>query len=266
MTTFVVCTGRCGSTSLCQWLQRYGDASMEPFARELIVESVKKPVTGKPSPAAVKLLTDIVRLCKNRTVVDNNLSLFVEDLAEIGPCRFVWLIRNPWDCISSLMAWKWYRDPDDIDENDVFAQNRLDAFRAGDEVRDVWPQHWTSWTKLQKCAWYWRWLNLQIEQQLSRLPEDHWIRVRLEDWSPATAKAVLRFVSGDDVVKDASLPRTNEGRWDDERPKWTEDEVSQVESVAGTALWRWYPEAHFKSPLFLAKWKAKEAEKALRAG
>lgn len=98
---------------------------MEPYAEQLVKFSVQKVESGKASPAAIKLLGNIARAHAGGCVVDNNLSLFVDELADICPCRFIWLIRNPWDCISSLMAWKWYRYPEEIDENDVFAKNRL---------------------------------------------------------------------------------------------------------------------------------------------
>jgi len=243
VTTFIVSTGRCGSTSLCAWLGGHGvDARMEPYAERLVVHSCDK-LAGRPNKS-VKLLGDVLRRHPSGCIVDNNLSLFVEDLSCMGDARFIWLIRNPWDCISSLMAWKWYRRKGDIDPKDVFANNRLTAHDAGEMSIDAWK----ALPKLGKCAWYWKFLNLRIEEQLARLDDDAWMRIGLEDWSPATAGAVLRFVGVDPGRIHPDLPRTNLGRWNNERPRWTDDEISLAVEVAGTTLWRWYSEGKFKRP------------------
>ena len=121
MRVFVVGTGRCGSLSVGRWLQDNDVLTeMESYAKRLC-QCVEDKVRGdrwnrKPLEAVWS------RTPLNGVIVDNNLSLFIEDLAAMGPCRFIWLIRNPWDCISSLMAWKWYRERRDIEPNDVFAK------------------------------------------------------------------------------------------------------------------------------------------------
>ena len=262
MFTFVVGVGQCGDMSLCTWLQQHGvRAVMEPHAERLIKAAVVKAETGKVEPITAKLLADVPRPHRNGCVVDENLSLFIEDLARMTTCRFVWLIQNPWDCISSLMAQKWYREPENRGRDDVFANNRLTASMTG-EMSGQW---WRGLPKIGKCAWYWKFLNLRIEQQLDELDEDQWMRVRLEDWSPVIARAVLRFVGGVEGGAEWPLPMTNAGRWNGERPRWTDDEMALVHEVAGTALWRWYAEGHFRSPEAVARWKVAQAEKTLVA-
>lgn len=253
MTTFVVGTGRCGTFSLFTWLGNHGvDSHMETYAKRLVVYSCDK--LHRRANRSVKLLADMFRRHPNGCVVDHNLSLFVEDLACMGDARFIWMIRNPWDCISSMMARKWYRRPNDIKSDDVYANNRLDAAVAGEMSIDEWKDL----PMLGRCAWYWKFLNLRIEEQLARLDDDSWVRVRLEDWSNGTAQGVLRFVGADQGRIHPDLPKTNLGRRDKERPRWTDDETSLVVEVAGTALWRWYSEGKFKNP------SPKEGEKTAR--
>lgn len=217
---------------------------MEPCAENLVVDARNK-LLGVERKQAMQFLKLIFRRNPHACIVDNNLSLFVENLAAMGSCRFVWLIRNPWDCIASLMAWKWYRKPNDIDPNDVFANNRLTAYDA-DEMSGY---EWEALGNLGKCAWYWKFLNLRIEQQLEILDEDCWVRVRLEDWSPAIASSLLRSVgSVDGDVADWRLPKMNAGPQGRDRPRWTKDEVALVTEVAGKTLARWYPERNFQVP------------------
>ena len=217
---------------------------MEPDAERLVVYSHYKLNSGK-SEEAVQFLSDVLRRYSHACIVDNNLSLFIENLANSGPCRFIWLIRNPWDCIASLAAWKWYRKPKDVEPNDVFANHRLAADVAG----EMTPDEWKDLPLLGRCAWYWKFLNLRIERQLVALDEDRWVRVRLEDWSPAIARSLLRSVgSVDGDVADWRLPKMNAGPRGRDRPRWTTDEVALVTEVAGKTLARWYPERNFQMP------------------
>lgn len=245
MTTLVVSTGRCGSASLSQWLGSCGVvARMEPYAKSLVVCS-RKSLSGVHDKGVGVVLGRVMRLNPNGVMVDSNLSLFIDDLDRLGDARFVWLIRNPWDCISSLMAWKWYRESGDIDAGDVFANNRLTAVMAGEMTADQWE----SLSILGRCAWYWSFLNLRIEQQLSLLDENCWIRVRLEDWSPVVAQSVLRFTGHvDGAVDEWQLPKMNVGAQNRWRPRWTNDETAVAVAVAGKTLWRWYSEGKFKNP------------------
>ncbi len=246
MKTFVVSTGRCGSTSLARWLQDNGLATeMEPHAFQLCCLAYEK-MRGCSWDDSV--LTGLwSRMPVGGVVVDNNLSLFIEDLAAMGPCRFVWLIRNPWDCISSLMAWRWYRNPDDPESGDGFASHRPFP------IHEMHVCDWSELPLIGKCAWYWKFLNLRIEGQLTVLDENCWVRVRLEDWSPAIARSLLRSAgSVDGVVADWRLPKMNSGPWDRDRPRWTKDEVALVTEVAGKVLARWYPERNFQMPAIAA--------------
>lgn len=240
-------TGRCGSLSLGRWFQDRGvRTEMERHAESLCRQAVYK--LGRGSWNRGVLETVWARSPSHGITVDNNLSLFIENLASRAPCRFVWLIRNPWDCISSLMAWKWYRDDNDIDPRDVFAQNRLTAPMVG-KIGEMSPYRWHCLPKLGKCAWYWKFLNLRIEQQLGVMDEDRWVRVRLEDWSPAIARSLLRSVgSVDGDVTDWRLPKMNAGPQGRDRPRWTKDEMALVTEVAGKTLARWYPERNFQMP------------------
>lgn len=215
---------------------------MEPYAESLVVDARNK-LAGVEREQAMRFLNLVFRRNLHACIVDNNLSLFIEDLAGLKPCRFIWLIRNPWDCIASLMAWKWYRKPNDIEPNDVFANHRLTADTAGEMTEDEWMRL----SLLGRCAWYWKFLNLRIEQQFTALDEDCWVRVRLEDWSPAIARSLLRSVgSVDGDVTDWRLPKMNAGPRGRNRPRWTEDEVALVTEVAGKTLARWYPERNFQ--------------------
>lgn len=216
---------------------------MERYAESLCRQAVYKLSRGPWNRGVLE--TVWARSPSHGVSVDNNLSLFIEDLAVMGPCRFVWLIRNPWDCISSLMAWKWYRKPNDIEPGDVFANCRLTAYAAGEMIADEWMRL----SLLGRCAWYWKFLNLRIEQQLGVLDEDCWVRVRLEDWSPAVARSLLCFTGAVDVnVTDWPLPKMNAGPQSRDRPRWTKDEVTLVTEVAGKTLARWHPERNFQMP------------------
>lgn len=245
MRVFVIGTGRCGSLSLARWFQDHGvRTEMERHAELLCRQAVYKLSRGSWDHGVLNVVW--ARSPSHGVSVDNNLGLFVENLAVMGPCRFVWLIRNPWDCIASLMAWKWYRKPNDIEPDDVFANNRLTAYDA-DEMSGY---EWEALGNLGKCAWYWKFLNLRIERQLEALDEDCWVRVRLEDWSPAIARSLLRSVgSVDGDVTDWPLPKMNAGPRGRDRPRWTKDEVALVTEVAGKTLARWYPERNFQMPV-----------------
>lgn len=250
----VVGTGRCGSTSLCEWLNRCGlVARMEPRAPELVVQQ-RRLIEG-PGFDPYDIFDVALNLPQVEAVVDNNLSFFVRMLLELdGALRAIWLIRNPWDCVASMVGWKWYRQPNDIMPDDIFARNRLHAPWTGEMT-------WAEWDALPvvgRCAWCWSYVNRSIRQQLRAVPLGHWMQVRLEDWDDQKAREVYQFVdrcfqgSGVGIREpdDLSLPRTNQGPLPPTRPggpptprpDWTEDERVLLRRFAGGMMEHCYPD------------------------
>lgn len=250
----VVGTGRCGSNSFCAWLRRCGLlARMEPTAPELVVQQ-RRYVEGEP--CSLSLIPSLALTMPDAdAVVDNNLSLFVKLLCEHDALvRVIWLIRNAWDCVGSMVGWKWYRDPADIAPDDIYALNRLQAPWTSELT---WSE-WKSLPAVARCAWCWSFINRSIEQQLQAVPPSTWMKVRLEDWNDEKAREVYGFVrEGFGLAgiptrepKDLTLPHDNKGPYlvvrpgesPGAKPTWTEWDRCLVRRFAGGMMERLYPD------------------------
>jgi len=249
----VVGTGRCGSNSFCAWLRRCGlVARIEPTASQLVVEQ-RRFVEG--DGCNLGLLPSLALTTPDAdAVVDNNLSFFVKLLLNHEPSlRVIWLIRNAWDCVGSMVGWKWYRDSTDIVQNDIYARNRLQAPWTSEMT---WPE-WKSLPAVGRCSWSWSFINRSIEQQLQAVSPSVWMKVRLEDWNDEKAREVYGFVrewfglAGIPTrePEDLTLPHENKGPYPVVRPgetpcskpKWTEWERCLVRRFAGGMVERHYP-------------------------
>lgn len=242
MKAIVVGTGRCGSNSMAQWLARCGlKVAMEPFAEIAACANYwyMKHLRVDASPR-MDIIRHMMRMYdRYDVIVDNNLSYCSLRMYAYGVVdRVIWLVRNPWDTVCSLVKWKWYRDPEDIRPDDVFANTRVDW-------TDLGVPEWGSCTKIEKCAHYWTQLNGLLCHDLSLLETNYYLsRVRLEDWSALTATKLISFL-GASMPDDWRLPHANRAETLADAappPEPTEENIATVERICKPTQELLYPE------------------------
>jgi hypothetical protein len=139
---WVIGTGRCGTKSYAVW--KGGVHEPRPSIRQ---EALQYYYKQDKSEALMEKLKDRLKygLCS-----DNCQSLVIAPIVSIDKkAKFVWLIRNPNDCIHSFMrrgGWNAYIETLKIEPKKGFHEH---------------------WGDLQKFTWYYWFLNGIIAQRLS---------------------------------------------------------------------------------------------------
>ena len=191
----VVGSGRCGTLSLATHL----GGTHEPF---------KNPMVYLASAYAHKWISPtlaaglIAREDWPEIVVDFKQSEVIEITSGLWPdCRYMWMLRNPADTIASMVAKRWYMPHDDnyppgfityhgtwtdkhgdtaLLDAEVILYNNSGNRTRGDITGDFTVDEWSGMSQVERCAWWWAYVNSRIAVQLEQIPDRAEI-LRLED-------------------------------------------------------------------------------------
>ncbi|WCO02525.1 sulfotransferase [Psychroserpens ponticola] len=94
--------------------------------------------------------------------------------------KFIHVVREPISCIKSMVIREWYADDE---YPDLFYHDWAKYRIQGDQIGDVSSENWTKMTHLQKCTWYYYFINKTITAELSKLPQERTLKVELENIS-----------------------------------------------------------------------------------
>lgn len=247
---FVVGAGRSGTLTMARMLSQHPlvDCLHEPRL-QMIRLSTELAHSFKTAEAVKNELRAI--FCESSTTPANRLSgesdqdywNLILILAELMPqSRFVWLIRDGRDVVSSTVSRKWY-SPDEEQGDPLSAEyhNRFVYYRVDGSQCGVMPPHeWRRLSPFDKNCWHWSYINNEISRQLSALPREQWMQVRLEDLTKCTAD-VFRFLGVQPVEVDITRNnRTEHGikHW----RQWSAESQMRFAKWCGMDMDRWYPD------------------------
>ena len=238
---FGLSSGRSGSKTLAKTLSQSPDcACLHHPSPQLILEATEY-YCGEFSEdvlANVLRLTrpirDDVRHCGE---VNLQLSLIVPLLKEVFPdCKFVWLTRDGRGAVASMYYRGWYR-PREVSNLGIWDAARL----QGDRTHDFSATAWSRLEPFERCCWIWKKYNSVIEEELSLLSGDRWMRVTLEklDTSIASLASFLRITPPDQFIVEQSNSRLQPViAWQE----WSTRHRSQFDAICGDDMDRWYPD------------------------
>jgi hypothetical protein len=156
MTIWGIGTGRCGTATLA--ITRGGAHEPKPW---LFMEAMKY-YQGERSEEVMTILRDRLQARMRSLfnfIVDQKQSVLVPLIVEVdSEAKFVWLIREPVDCVKSMMAFGFYART--IEKWDLL-RIMLDESRV--RPKEGFPDSWSLETK---CFWYWHEVNSVIERDL----------------------------------------------------------------------------------------------------
>lgn len=175
---FVLSTGRSGSVTLSRVLNQF--PGIEAFHE-------KPPALVSEARAYLKkdlLRDELVRLLRATRKASSDhlwyaesnqkLSFMIDALREAFPeARYVWLIRNGLDVVSS---WAHRKNYWPHENKGIWSANRI----RGDEAGAMSSAEWQGLSPFAKCCWYWAWTNKKIETDL-KATGAKWKPLRLED-------------------------------------------------------------------------------------
>lgn len=175
---FIVSTGRSGSVTLARVLNQFpGVEAFHENPPELVAEARAYLKGDLAREQLIALLQDTRRPSSEQLdYVESNqkLSFMVGALREAFPqARYVWLIRNGLDVVSS---WAHRKNYWPHENKGLWSTHRI----RGDEVGVMTTAQWQSLSPFAKCCWYWAWTNRKIEADLNATDAE-WMLLRLED-------------------------------------------------------------------------------------
>lgn len=183
---FVLSTGRCGSTSITKMFNQH--SGFKAF-HEVIPELIKLSTTLAENPNSKEMIYTELRTIfrkrkwdgkKGEVVVhsDHRMWNLVEFLSNYFPnSSFIHLMRNPYDSVRSYLPRGWYTEKEIKDKKNVFGNFRL----QGDKIGATSFEDWKSYSRLEKCIWYWDYVNNRIENQLKNLRQERIEFIKLEN-------------------------------------------------------------------------------------
>ncbi|WP_424494769.1 sulfotransferase [Salinimicrobium sp. GXAS 041] len=183
---FVLSTGRCGSTSITKMFnQNPRFIAFHEVIPELIGLSTKLAENPDSKDEIFSELKRIFRKKKwdgkkGQVVVhsDHRMWNLVEFLSDYFPnSSFIHLMRNPHDCVQSFLPRGWYTENDIKGEKNIFGKYRL----QGDKIGAMSSKMWESYSRLEKCTWYWNYVNTYIENELKDIEEERVQVIKLEN-------------------------------------------------------------------------------------
>ncbi|MBP1839123.1 sulfotransferase [Formosa algae] len=183
---FVLGTGRSGSTSIVDILNQHPNCIA---SHENILQLVRLSTdyacnfTGKES-----ILNELNKIFETKSWPGNGTELIVHSdqrlwnfigfLNDYFPnAKFIHLVREPIPTITSMVSRNWYIN------NEYFEYNRLDWAKyrlSGFACGDVSEIEWNTMSALQKCCWYYVFINSQIKKQLDSLESSKSLKINLE--------------------------------------------------------------------------------------
>ena len=242
---FVASTGRSGSTTIANLLNDHPDIIAKHEPRLSLVKLSTEYAHGILSRAQTKarlerMFLDGSVFHEDRVYVESDLKYFnlFPILSEIFPeARFVWLVRNGYDVVTSTYARSWFGDSSHPVWNSVpwlFHKYRV----QGDHSGDVTPEDWATMTPFQRNCWYWAYVNRTIERDMAEIPGDRTFLLRLEELGSVTDD-LLSFLGFGHV--DLEARQTNKAFYDKAGPDtWSNTQKADFERICGPMMKRLY--------------------------
>lgn len=248
---FVLSSGRSGTQTIAKSISELPDCvCLHEPAPELILESAAYRY-GRLDKERLKnlLLQTRTPIMNGKVYGESNqtLSLMLPVIAEAFPKgKFIWLIRNGLDVVSSTFARQWYtghsanharyKDCPQIEKD------WIDGRIMGDLCGDVPVAKWKSMNPFARCCWYWAFVNRTIEQDLRQYGStDSYLQIKLEHLDRDLPE-IIEWL-GFDYVPAIKPGRHNKAHYQlHPWQKWTSEEKCDFLYWCGPLMDRLYPD------------------------
>lgn len=244
---FIVGTGRCGTKTLARTLNEHPLCQCTHEKHKIFIKLATDYCHGLIEDwELIQHLKTMRQLFPNRIglslygLSDHKASYLIQQLSRINKkVKFIWLVRNGWDTVSSTRSRGWYQ-PDEIELVDkgfrLWRKYRLE----GDLCGDMEPARWASLTPFEKSCWYWSYTNNTILDATSLLPSHQSIMVRLEELDRKIPE-ILEFLDLPNYP--LSTKHSNKAKYKIKKPQqWSTEEHEQFNKLCGKTMGLLYPD------------------------
>jgi len=148
-------------------------------------------------------------------IADYKQSELIDITAHVWPdVRYLWVVRNPADTVASMVRNRWFLPSDDNyppgylnyhgtwqgQLAEITMYNSSGNRTRGDYTGDYTAGEWAGMGQVERCGWWWAWINTRIGEQLEKIPgraemlrvEDHPTLIRANS---STTKPVTGWES-----------------------------------------------------------------------
>lgn len=267
---FVLSCARSGSTSLAKILGSAPNCTclVEPMPN--LNREARDIMDGRRSDAADIIREQVApRVAANsaagKVYGEKNVTYgpFIPELhAQLG-ARFVFLVRDGRDVVTSLINWheqkfgnvyRECRETGAVSQEAIRSASALpvhldssDCSRPRPGPEEPVYHRWESLTRLEMCAWYWQRINRLYRDNLSRLSPDCWRRI---DYTAPSAQDILRLAEFLGVVglREEDVARQLAGKINSLKDRfgksgtfpqwvnWSSAQRRQFDGIAGDAM------------------------------
>lgn len=251
---FAIGTGRCGTVFIAQLLEREpGVASShernpdnEAFHRYCQWHGLPVDHEGFLATKEDEIREDLSRHAYSFEA-SPYLGMSVRELHGRFGCRFVLIVRQPHEVVTSFAKKGFYRVPYRVADPALATgyqdqrTGRVHNFFARIAPRGEEFLAWNAMSQVGKVAWFWRAWTERTLEALAGVPQEYWRIVRIEDFDYAMYRDVARFLGYDSRLSQADFDALRESKphsYANKRPveQWSEQEGREFEQqVAGLA-------------------------------
>ena len=248
---FVVSTGRCGSQTIAHVLSQHPDIECkhEPVP-QLIRVSSEFAHGEKDLSQLGNEFFDIY--CNSRVYSrvkaygesDHNLWNLISIITSYLPSsKFIWLIRDGRNVVSSTFARGWFSQGEQNLGNPT-SENitlRWMYYRVnGHLCGDFSEREWENMSVFERNCWYWNYVNRKIANDLTSFSPEKWLMVRIEELY-RKVNEIWDFL-GVDTFNEYSIPTMNIAKhvlhpWD----QWENEKMEVFEQYCSDGMDQWYP-------------------------
>ena len=175
-------TGRCGTLAFARCFSGHHEYGVKNIRSYFSTRYEKYPFnTIEKKEMALRLLFEGVESYDLFIDADNTLNHFVDEIYKrYSDVKFVLLIRDGRDFAVSAANRNWHN------------YNVLDHLPLSD---DLYYDRWKDMSPIERCAWMWVDRNTRALQNLSIVPEDKKMIVRIEDCGVSKIEDIGSFLN-----------------------------------------------------------------------
>lgn len=244
---FVLSTGRSGSKTISFTLSENPKVSCRHEISPFIIKLSTDYAYGRYSEDYFLDILDEVYGKSKRTPKGELLGESNQKLTVLAPllhklfpkAKFIWIIRNGKDVVSSIHGRDWYW-PEHKNDTELFNPNHRtwDNYRIeGDKVGQFTTEEWNNMTRFEKNCWYWVYWNDLIEDFFKSLPEEQKLMFKLEEFDQ-NIDNIQSFLNVE--PEKIKTQKTNEAYYVIKKfVQWDEKQKESFNQICGPTMKKW---------------------------
>ena len=250
---FVVCTGRCGTTTLVQLLRMHPKlCALNAPRPHLSVEALVKwaaphkqeKIENKIRRKRSNLIAQVIANNYVYVEASNYSANLIEELSRLYNGKFIHLYCDGRDFVRRGLAKDWYEKKLFRYELQAWIRRKFLTDIGRTRVDHQLPPPKKLRTRLEKITWLWVEINRNVIRYLSGLPDERKFSLRLEDLDRNMLINLHKFF-GVEIIPDVldrmaqSLEKTVKeaaASSADSFEEWSEPEKAQFNLIAGEMM------------------------------